>query len=791
MRRVKRLAGHQNHGMAVAGTTPRPGIWVMVAAAVVTVLAFVMPAPAQAVPVAATGRVAVTTSGADGVALDVVILVDESGSETLANVADERQAAGTIAQTMLNPASRVTVIEFGGVNHVVPNQDPVDVVCQPTIASTAVNLAYLSQCVDRLHRRTEAEGDDTDYAAALGQAMSYFNPETPYGKQSPAAAIKVVLMMTDSGLDVHRDTEQYGQNWLLGEQTAVNAQLRLARRYGVQVWPLGFGTGLTSADQIYLNYLAANGAQNACDTRQVSQPRYQVVTNPSDVVDALNQLYAEAGCLGTSVASPVRVGGGAPTTLQVTIPPIASHATISVDRGDPGVQVSFYQPDGSLWTDASAISGQASAVVVLHLANLAKAEVGTWQIRLEAPPGLPSQPVSATAFWQGGVRAEITTEPPSAAPGQPIGVTLFVLGPDGPITDPATLAGLQVRVSASGDGLPGPTPVPLFPGPSAAAGEYQGSFTAPPAVGTLTFTGTTAGYGLYVTEVVATVPVGSGAAAFNGSVRLPAVSTVQAGASLKGNVVFANNTGATRVVRLSLSASHADATITSPAGTIQVPPGNSVIPFAVTFNLVTPLGDAWLEVEAVDAANPGIVYGAGTAVVTVLRPAGFLARYLWTIIGALILIVLVLLAIQWRWAARRRKLDVRGLGAIIRRNGRQLGPELRAPQRRSETFYFVIRDENEPTARLEYPRPEDHVYNTRRSRAGQVKVMTPGGEWYDVAVGGPGTPLPSGLWLAFRDTSLRRPRSVGGKIAPDVSSASDHEPAPQATPLTASPDDWL
>ena len=44
---------------------------------------------------------------------------------------------------MLNPRSRVTVIGFGGVNHVAPNQNPIDVACQPTIASGTANLAYL------------------------------------------------------------------------------------------------------------------------------------------------------------------------------------------------------------------------------------------------------------------------------------------------------------------------------------------------------------------------------------------------------------------------------------------------------------------------------------------------------------------------------------------------------------------------------------------------------------------------------------------------------------------------
>ena len=46
--------------------------------------------------------------------LNLVVLVDESGSETKQKVADEKATVGTIIQSQLNPASRVTVIGFGG-----------------------------------------------------------------------------------------------------------------------------------------------------------------------------------------------------------------------------------------------------------------------------------------------------------------------------------------------------------------------------------------------------------------------------------------------------------------------------------------------------------------------------------------------------------------------------------------------------------------------------------------------------------------------------------------------------
>jgi von Willebrand factor type A domain len=751
---------------------------------IAALLALAAGAPAQAtgvsrvepVSVAGTGRPADLAQGlADVAVLDVVVLVDESGSETDAKVADEKQTVGTIVQSMLNPGSRVTVVGFGGVNHVVPNQNPIDVVCQPTIASGTQNLSYLASCVNGLHRRTEQQGDDTDYAAALGQAMSYFNPGTTYGQQSPAHAIKVVLMMTDGAVDVHRDTQQYGTNWLEGEQQAINQQLAAARAYGAQVWPLGFGTdigtGITEPQaKAYLNQIAGNAAPAVCDKRHVAnQPHATWVNDPSDAINALNQLYADAACLGTN-STHTQVGGGVQTgKLTVTIPDIASDAVISVDRGSPGVQVSFSMPGGRPWTDSSAISGQdTSPVEVLHIANITSDEVGTWGIHLTAPPGLASQLVSATVFWQGAVRAVITADPPSTKLGQPISVTLSVLGPNGPITDPATLKSLLVGVTVSGDGLPGPTQVPVTNssesgGSAIGVGDYRGTFAAPNQQGTLTFTGTAAGYGLYATQVPASVSVGTATAGFTATVQLPVVASVQAGESITGHLVFTNETGAAKQVRLVLSTSGANASITSPSGAITAPSGSPPsVPFTVSFDKDSPVGTAWLQVMVVDAANQSLVYNTETLNVTVTKPPGFFAKYLWDIVGIIALILLVILAVLWRRAVIRRRKDVRGLVAILRRNGDQLGRELLAPNRWSDVFRFMIRDEAEPTARLDFPQPGFSEYQVRRSGPNEVKLMTPaGGEPYDVVVGGPGETMDhNGLELAFRDT--RRPRGGWG-----------------------------
>jgi hypothetical protein len=767
----------------------------MVAVSSLTLFTLAGQAPAQAREAAGASRSSAAAAAGSGDALlDVVMLVDESGSETAASVAEERQTAGTIGQTMLNPRSQVTVVGFGGVTHPAAHQDPVNVACQPTIASGAVHLAYLAKCVNSLHRRTVAEGDDTDYAAALGQAMSYFKPNA-----APQGAIKVILMMTDGGLYVANDKKQYGQNWLAGAHHAVNLQLAAARAAGVQVWPLGFGT-ISPKDHAYLNYLAASGAQTACDNRHVSKPHAMVVNDPGKALAALDELYAAASCQGhNSSSSPL--GPNQTRWLQVSIPGIATDAAISVARGNPGVQVSFYKPDGSQWTDGSALSGAGTPVEVLHLAQ---PQAGNWRIKLVAPPGLARELVRATAFWQGAVDALMTATPSSAQPGQRIDVTLSVLENNGPITDQATLAHLQVAVSVAGEGLSGPTTIPVSnagesQGTATGVGDFKGTFTVPKGHGTLTFTGTAAGYGLYATQIPASVQVGGGVPGFLGTVQLPLISSVRQGQSIQGKILFANRTGAAHAVRLSLSARHAYATIASPTGAIQVRPGSPPgTPFTITVAKNSPVGPAFVQVKVVDAAHPGIVYATGTLPLTVTSPPTLLDKYFWVIVGVLILLILGALLLILRRRARKKAAKVRGLRAVILRHDEQIGTELRAPSQSADEFRFVIRDEGTSAERLDYPRPDDSVYAVQRGRTGQVTVVTPAGAEYEITVGGSGEELPSGLKLAFRDS--RRATSAS-RSGPRTRSGANgrretvKQPTPQQTEQpqddASSSDEWL
>lgn len=499
------------------------------AIAAASLAALAAAAPAHAGRLLPAGGIAARsapgTAGTAGLAvLDLVMLVDESGSETPQKVTDEKATVGMIIQSQLNPASRVTVIGFGGVNGVAPNEVATDVACVPTTAGGAANLAYLSTCYDKLGPRGEKDADDTDYAAALTGALTYLSPASTATPPSPAKAIKVILMMTDGAVDVHRDPQRGATPAarLTAENAAVSKELGIAKADGVQFWPLGFGTDIGSnVDHTniteqqalsYLNDMAARGASDACPGGSTtSYPHATWVNNPDDASSALDVLYAAAGCLGeNSVTKPL--AGGQSVTLQLTIPPLVSAAAISVARGNAGVLVVFTPPEGPPVTDSPAISGHGAPVEVLHLANVTAADIGTWNITLTAPPAMASELARATAFWQGAVRARVTANPLNAIDGQKIGVTVSLLGPGGPITSAAALSSVAVGIIATGTDLTGTQRVPVSP-VRGHPGEWAGTFTAPDKAGTLHFQGTVtlhggpAGDGLYVTQVPQSVTV--------------------------------------------------------------------------------------------------------------------------------------------------------------------------------------------------------------------------------------------------------------------------------------------
>jgi hypothetical protein len=722
--------------------------------------------------------------------LDVVIAVDESASLSNQDVVSEIEAASRVAQSGLNPRTRVTVLGFGS-NNGSTGQEAATEVCRPTVVDSAVNQQYLADCVNKLHRRTTKEGSDTDFAAAMAKALSYF------GSGSPSGAVKVVFLMTDGRLDVHNSPNYGSGDRNQAAQQELNNQLATAKNEKIQVWPLGFGSDV---DRPSLNTFAAAGSQQACDARPESRPRARVVHDSSDALDSLYAAYAAASCSGISGPDRGSISGGQQRSLNVNIPVIATDGTITVTKGSPKVRVDYKDPTGVLVPSSGTYdgsqferSGEDSRTEALRIRN---PQPGNWTVKLTAPDGLSRQLVSATALWQGAVRSSIVVEPPSARTGQHMTVRLSLLTSRGAITDTSALSAMRFGVTVSGDGVSGG----VFmrddgkgADDRAGDGRYSGGFTAPGAAGDLTFIGTVSGYGIRAENLPVNVKVSATGAIVQSRVEFGGSSTVLRGGSVHGRILSTNGTGQSQNARLLLDAPVGARATTSLGKPFTLPSGDSTKPFTLRIGRDAEVGGTSMVLRVVDNTNAGVVYGNGQLTVVIRKPPGFVERHQWEIGGAVALAV-VLLAYGWfRRRARRARADVRGLSAELQRDGDQIGARLKAPSKWADQFRFAIRDLDGQYPRLDYPRPQDRAYVAWRGSGGQITVRTPGGEKYDITLGGHGEALTNGYLLVFHERPRGR-RSPGPSAEQNGARGPAPSEAPAARPERTADEDsdpWL
>ena len=141
---------------------------------------------------------------------------------------------------------------------------------------------------------------------------------------------------------------------------------------------------------------------------------------------------------------------------------------------------------------------------------------------------------------------------------------------------------MVVGETVTGNGLTGTVGVPVT-AVSGAPGEWAGVYTVPNQSTTLTFAGTASGYGLYTTQVSATVGVGEQTQGLSATPNFTGGASVQAGGTIPGQVVLTNQTGSVQHVKLVASVSGATATLTSPSGPVTVQSGSpSTVPFGIT-----------------------------------------------------------------------------------------------------------------------------------------------------------------------------------------------------------------
>ncbi|WP_242909291.1 VWA domain-containing protein [Actinomadura terrae] len=722
--------------------------------------------------------------------LDLVVAVDESGSLAPEDVHAELEAAATIVQGGLNPRTRVSVIGFGSAGRA--GRDAVTQYCRPTVVTGRAELQYLTACVKGLHRRSQAEGDDTDHAAALAEALRILR------SGSPGGALKSVFLLTDG-----RNDPTGGHGNADAEDRRLREQLDGARDEGVGIWPLGFGP---EVDQAGLDRFAEGGARRGCDGRAESRPRARRVRDSRQVARSLVEAYAAASCFRVSPPSEGSLSPGGTVELPLAVPAIASEATLTVAKGDPGVRVEFVAPDGRVAPSggtqgASTFtrSGTGGAIEALRVVSPPN---GTWKVRLTTPAGTPRQRVAATVMFQGVIRSSLVVERPTVRTGEHVTVRLALETRGGYVQDPKELEGFSFTVTAAGRALGAGRPVPMrddgrAPDDRPGDGSYAGVFTAPGAPGLVTLTGQVAAAGVRSERnPSATVNVIARPPDVQGVVRYPDGTDVHPGGVVHGEIQLHNATSRPIRTRLLLRAPPQAQVTLAPDTPLTVRPGGSTHPFTLRFGERAALGRATVTVQLADEADPAKVYLAGQRTVGVEAPPGWLERHFWEILGVLALVALAIAAAWLKRRVERARTDVRGLRAGLRdRDGGEIGRELRPRGRWSDEFPFVVRDGG---TRLDHPVAGEKALVARRAEPGRVAVTRPDGTEFHVTLGAESEDVGDGVRLVFRSAPARSGSS--GLIRrlldrPDRSRRPGRPPGPDEslvppTPHTTS-DEWL
>jgi von Willebrand factor type A domain len=650
----------------------------------------------------------------------IVVLVDESDSISKEDIEREREAASLIAQGEFAKGSVVSVVGFGSEDG--PGQSPVDVVCPPTTVGTAQDRQSLSECVGALHRRTQDQGYSTDHAAALGQALSYL--VDPSAGDEP----KMIFLLTDGVLNVS-DSPRYGPDNLddrrnKAAQAAIDTYLDTARRNGVQIWPLGFGTRL---DQAQLDHFADGGARSSCGPGSPS-PRAVVVASSADVVRQLLTAFSAARCAGVGPIQSSQVRPGQTVKQTVTIPAIATDGSIIVFKRDPRIEVQYRDPKGSTVpkrgsANASTfeVSGENGPVEALRIVDPVP---GDWTVQITSPDGGPELAVDSTVIYQGAVRASIGTDPVAPEAGQPMSVWLRVATRNRAI-DPASLGGLSFSAELSGDGFTA-VPVGAFAddgvGPDLVAGDgaFTGRVTIPAsATGKLQVVGRVTGPGISGDSPVLNAHIDHGRSALRATVQLPSPTTAVApGTSVTGSVDVTNESGKSRKVRLLITDLGPGTRMSISQAVHEIPPaGNNSFGFTLTIDSSTALGTNTATLQLVDDTDPDVVLY--TRPITLV--AGYPFPWFQVLGGIALLAAVIIVTIVLR--ARRRAVDVRGLVVKLYRGGEELG-DLAAPDKPARSFWFLLQHDQKVPNLVHADRSNSEAY--RISRPGGVPhVRTP------------------------------------------------------------------
>ncbi|MEV7279192.1 VWA domain-containing protein [Streptomyces sp. NPDC093111] len=709
--------------------------------------------PAAAAPVAGVPRTTASEASDGPDPIDFAVVVDQSASLADKDLVRETEAAALLSQGEISDRSRATVIGFGSSEKA--GQSPVREVC-PLLTVDEAGRRQLSDCVQGLSRRDSAlMGPGTDFPAAIRQAVSRLTEAAGTGTGGGTggkATPKVVFLLTDGKLDVG-DSPEYGADPASRQANGakrLEEELARARAAGVQIWPLGFGSGI---DEAALTAMAEGGYRGACSDVPGATPRMRVAATSAEIDRALQETFAAARC--------ARVANGTvgkpPADLYVTIPPIATDGALTVSKHDPKVRVTYYDPagrkvptHGTFEDSAFEVSGEDGPVEALRVKNPLP---GRWRIRVEAPEGHGGQEVAVRAIWQGRLRSVLTLDPAAPRAGQQAVVEVRMQTRRGVvITDPGLLEGIGVTVELSGDGF-SPVSARLADdgrAPDRRAGDvrFTGTLAVPPgAAGKLRLVARMSAPGvisderpLYTMTTVGTPEVTAGLSVDRDSVH--------PGGTVHGTVSVTNNGTAPRTLRLSLTdgtATDGSGTDGSGAGaaqlgispvTVVAPPGKQTsVAFTVTVGKGTPLGELGGRVAVVDAADPDRPLDTAFLDVTVTPWPTWWEQYWPYVAGGAAALALLGAFAGVRLAARRRRRALAGTRLELRRDGRTLDTlTIRAGQSAGGEFHFTVDEVRGAAPTLRRARAGG-AHRLRRNGAGELLLRLNRGREEPVRVG--------------------------------------------------------
>ncbi|MFF8386011.1 VWA domain-containing protein [Streptomyces kanasensis] len=712
------------------------------------------PAPALA-PAAAASTPAAPAGDADP--LDFAVVVDQSESLSAADLAREVEAAALLVQGEISQRSRATVIGFGSSEE--PGQSPVREVCPPTVADTA-GRQRLSDCVQQLSRRDPARtGPGTDFPAAIRQAVDRLT------ERGDAATPRVVFLLTDGRLDV-ADSPEYGKDRTSrqanGAKRLTDALAR-ARREKVQIWPLGFGSGI---DRAALTAMARGGYQPGCADTSAATPRMRVVADSAGIDEAFQETFAAARCAGVSPGDSKRP----PADLYVTIPPVATDGTITVTKHDPAVTVTYYDPRGrrvSAGTDLDGsrfeLSGQDGPVEALRVSDPLP---GRWRAHVEAPAEHRNREVAVRAIWQGRLGSEVLLDPASPRPGEETVVQVRMQTRRGVvITDPALLAGIKVTAQLAGDGFP-PVRVALADdgeGPDATASDvrFTGTVTVPAtATGALRLTTLMAAPGVTSDRRPLHARVSHGTPDVVAGLTVERV-TVHPGDSVRGTLSVTNNARTPRTLRLALADQAPGTQLRlDPATVTAAPNSRRDVPFTLTVGEDTAPGDLGGQITVADTGDTARVLDTAFLDVRVDAPPTWWERWWRVVVGAAAAALLLGAFVAVRLLARRRRRDLAGVELELLGGGRSLDRlSVRGGQAQGGVFRFTVEQARGAAPTLQRARPgASRSHQLHRTGGGELRLRPHGGREQTLR---PGEAAPlgddEGLEVAVHDR-----RSAGG-----------------------------